>query len=61
MIQKLSLHLRNEVKVFDESLQQKSTQTTKQKLRQDWAGRLQADNYTALDLQNLASEWRNML
>lgn len=60
MIRKLSPHLRNEVQIFVESLLHKSTQATKQKLRQDWAGMLKADNYTALDLQDLASEWRNI-
>ena len=60
MIQKLSPHLRNEVQIFVESLLHKSTQTTKKKLRQDWAGELKADNYTALELQHLASEWRNV-
>ncbi|NUN63222.1 DUF2281 domain-containing protein [Pseudanabaena biceps] len=60
MIQKLSPHLRNEVQIFVESLLNKSTQIPKQKLRQDWAGSLKADNYTALELQHLASEWRNV-
>lgn len=60
MIQQLSPYLRNEVQIFVESLLNRSTQPVKQKLRQDWAGRLKADNYTALELQNLASEWRNI-
>ena len=60
MIQQLSPYLRNEVQIFVESLLNRSTQPVEQKLRQDWAGRLKADNYTALELQNLASEWRNI-
>ena len=60
MIQQLSPYLRNEVQIFVESLLNRSAQPVKQKLRQDWAGRLKADNYTALELQNLASEWRNI-
>jgi hypothetical protein len=60
MIQELSPHLRNEVQIFVESLLRRSTQTAKQKLRQDWAGMLKADNYTAVELQHLASEWRNI-
>lgn len=29
------------------------------KLRQDWAGMLKAEGYTSVEMQHLASEWRN--
>jgi Protein of unknown function (DUF2281) len=58
-IQELSPHLRNEVHIFVEALLNRSAQPLKQKLRQDWAGMLSVNQYTSVELQHLAAEWRN--
>ena len=63
LVKELSPQLKVEVQAFVESLLAKSNQPTKRKLRQDWAGTLKADytsaDYTSVELQHLAVEWRN--
>ena len=59
LIQDLSPRLRVEVRTFVEFLLSKPTRATKRKLRQDWAGALKGEGYTSVELQHLASEWRN--
>ena len=58
LVRELSPQLKVEVQAFIESLLTKSNQPTRRKLRQDWAGMLKAD-YTSVELQHLAVEWRN--
>jgi hypothetical protein len=60
LIHELSPTLQAEVRDFIEFLLAKQSPPTGRKLRQDWAGALQAyqQQYTALDLQHLASKWR---
>ena len=58
LVRELSPQLKVEVQAFVESLLAKSNQPIRRKLRQDWAGMLRAD-YTSIELQNLAVEWRN--
>ncbi len=59
MIRELSPRLRNEVQIFVETLLHKPNRSTKNKLRQDWAGMLKTQSYTSLELQHLANEWRD--
>ncbi len=59
VIRELSPNLKNEVQIFVDALLKQTKQTVKPKLRQDWAGMLKANSYTSVDLQHLASEWRN--
>ena len=59
MIRELSPRLKNEVQIFVETLLNKPNRSTKNKLRQDWAGMLKTQSYTSLELQQLANEWRD--
>jgi hypothetical protein len=61
LIRELSPALRAEVRDFVEFLLSKRAQPEKRKLRQDWAGALQAyqPQYTSLELQHLALNWRS--
>ena len=58
LILELSPHLRVEVRTFVEFLLSKQRRPAKRKLRQDWAGMLKAEGYTSVELQHLASDWR---
>lgn len=58
LVRELSPQLKVEVQAFIESLLSRSNQPIRRKLRQDWAGMLKAD-HTSIELQHLASEWRN--
>jgi len=60
LIGELPPDLRQEVRDFAEFLIQKRQQKAGRKLRQDWAGALSdhRDQYTALELQQRALEWR---
>jgi len=59
LVRQLSPQLKVEVQTFVESLLSKSNQPIKRKLRQDWAGMLLKTDYTSIELQHLAVEWRN--
>jgi hypothetical protein len=59
-MRELSPNLRNEVQIIVDDLLKQTKQTVKPKLRQDWAGMLKANSYTSVELQHLASEWRNV-
>lgn len=59
IVRELSPQLKVEVQAFVESLLVKSSQPIRHKLRQDWADMLKGDNYTSIELQHLAGEWRN--
>jgi hypothetical protein len=59
LIQDLSPRLRGEVRTFVEFLLSKRVRSAKRKLRQDWAGTLKAEGYTSVELQHLASAWRD--
>jgi hypothetical protein len=60
VIRELPPDLRQEVRDFAEFLVQRRRQKAGRKLRQDWAGALRdyRDQYTALELQKRALEWR---
>jgi hypothetical protein len=60
LIRELPPDLRQEVRDFAEFLVQRRRQKAGRKLRQDWAGALRdyRDQYTALELQKRALEWR---
>ena len=60
VIKELSPELQAEVKDFAEFLLEKSRQKSGRPLRQDWSGALREyrDQYTSLDLQKKALEWR---
>jgi hypothetical protein len=60
LIRELPPDLRQEVRDFAEFLVQRRRQKAGTKLRQDWAGALRdyRDQYTALELQKRALEWR---
>lgn len=60
MIQELPPHLRHEVEGYIQSLVAKEKRKRGTRLRQDWAGALREyrDQYTSLDLQKKALEWR---
>jgi hypothetical protein len=58
IVRELSPQLKVEVQAFVESLLVKSSQPICHKLRQDWSGMLKGDNYTSIELQHLAVEWR---
>ncbi len=59
-IKKLPPDLQREVEEFVEFLTNKQARKRGRKLRQDWAGALKEyrDQYTALELQKKALEWR---
>jgi len=60
MIRQLTPELQQEVADFVEFLLEKRARKRGKPLRQDWAGALREyrDQYTALDLQKKALEWR---
>jgi hypothetical protein len=60
MIKELPPELRQEVEGYVRSLIAKRSKKTGVKLRQDWAGGLREfrEQYTALELQKKALEWR---
>jgi mRNA-degrading endonuclease RelE of RelBE toxin-antitoxin system len=59
-LEKLPAEKRQEVEKFVEALLNKQKPKTKAKLRQDWAGALRdyRGQYTSLELQKKALEWR---
>lgn len=59
LIQELSPSLREEVRTFAEFLLSRHIHPVKRKLRQDWAGMLKGEDYTSVELQHLASNWRD--
>jgi hypothetical protein len=61
LIRELPPALQAEVRDFVEFLLTKRVRSSGRKLRQDWAGGLQAyrQQYTSLELQHLASKWRS--
>lgn len=60
LIEQLSPDLQQEVRDFVEFLLEKRRRKQGRTLRQDWAGALRdlRDQYTALELQKKALEWR---
>lgn len=60
MVKKLPPELQREVVDFVNFLIEKKTRKQGRKLRQDWAGALKdyRDQYTSLELQKKALEWR---
>ena len=60
LVQELPSDYREEVKNFVLSLLEKQGKKEGKKLRQDWAGALKEyrDQYTSLELQKKALEWR---
>jgi len=60
MIKELPSELQQEVLDFAEFLIEKRAQKKGRKLRQDWAGALKdyRDQYTSLELQKKALQWR---
>jgi hypothetical protein len=60
LIRELPPDLRQEVRDFAEFLVQKRQRKAGRKLRRDWAGALRdyRDQYTSLELQKMAMEWR---
>ncbi|MCH7762004.1 DUF2281 domain-containing protein [candidate division TA06 bacterium] len=60
MIKELPHELQQEVEGFVQSLLKKQAKKQGKKLRQDWAGALRRfrDQYTSLELQKKALEWR---
>ena len=60
MVSELPSELRKEVMDFVEFLIEKRARKRGRKLRQDWAGALKEhrEQYSALDLQKKALEWR---
>ncbi|MGQ9493871.1 MAG: DUF2281 domain-containing protein [Anaerolineae bacterium] len=60
LVKKLSPESQEEVRAFVMLLLAKQKRRSDRKLRQDWAGALQdyRDQYTSLELQNKALEWR---
>jgi hypothetical protein len=59
-LEKLPAAKRQEVEKFVEALLNKQKPKTRAKLQQDWAGALRdyRDQYTSLELQKKALEWR---
>lgn len=60
LIEQLPPNLQQEVRDFVEFLLEKRVRKRGKKLRQDWAGALRdyRDQYTSLQLQKKALEWR---
>jgi mRNA-degrading endonuclease RelE of RelBE toxin-antitoxin system len=60
MVKKLPPELRQEVEDFVNFLIEKKSRKHGRKLRQDWGGALKdyRDEYTSLELQKKALEWR---
>lgn len=61
MIQELPSYAQTQVQDFVTFLHKKHVQKSARQLRQDWAGGLNQyrHQYTALELQKKALEWRN--
>jgi hypothetical protein len=61
LIRELPPSLRAEVRDFVEFLLAKRGHPSSQRLRQDWAGALQAyrDQYTSVELQHHSLKWRS--
>lgn len=60
LVKKLPPKSQEEVRVFVEFLLERQARKSGRKLRQDWAGALQdyRNQYTSLELQKKALEWR---
>lgn len=60
LLKELSPELRQEVEDFVKFLLEKRARKRGRKLRQDWAGALKdyRHQYTSLELQKMALEWR---
>ncbi|MFW6104985.1 MAG: DUF2281 domain-containing protein [Chloroflexota bacterium] len=60
LVEQLPPDLQEEARAFVEFLLEKRAERKGVKLRQDWAGALRdyRDQYTSLELQKRASEWR---
>ncbi len=60
LIKELPPELRQELEDFAKFLLEKRRRTSGRRLRQDWAGALSdyRDQYTSLELQKKAMEWR---
>jgi hypothetical protein len=59
LIQELPPGLKAEVRDFVEFLLAKHDRPTPRRLRQDWAGALRiSEQYSSVELQHLALEWR---
>ena len=60
LVEELPPDVQREVRDFVEFLISKHSRTPGKKLRQDWAGALRdySDQYSALELQKKALEWR---
>jgi mRNA-degrading endonuclease RelE of RelBE toxin-antitoxin system len=60
LVKQLPQASQQEVRDFVEFLLEKEARKPASKLRQDWAGLLRGhrDQYTSLELQKKASEWR---
>ena len=61
MVKELPFELQREVEHFVQSLLEKHKRKRGRKLRQDWAGALRdyRDQYTSMELQKKALEWRS--
>lgn len=61
LVEELPPDVQQEVRDFVEFLISKHSRTPGKKLRQDWAGALRdyREEYSALELQKKALEWRN--
>ncbi len=61
MIRELPEDLQREVRDFVEFLAEKQARKRGHKLRQDWAGALREhrEQYTSLELQKKAQDWRD--
>lgn len=57
-LEHLVLQLLREASPPSESVEGEQNPSPKPSLRQDWANRLEAPGYTALDLQHQAQAWR---
>jgi Protein of unknown function (DUF2281) len=60
LVKELGPDSRDQVRRLVETLLQRQRKVVKRKLRQDWAGALRdyRAQYTSLELQKKASEWR---
>lgn len=60
LVEQLPPDLQEEARIFVEFLLEKRAERKGVKLRQDWAGALRdyRDQYTSLELQKKALEWR---
>jgi Protein of unknown function (DUF2281) len=60
LVRELPPHLENEVRDFVEFLLSKETSSKQaaQPLRQDWAEKITISEYSSVELQHLANNWR---